>query len=375
MIFKHFNKMALLILTNVFLILTSIGQGQNIKKCSEEKITNLCPEGEILYLASFSIPDSSFKTVIKEAFLRKGRTRIIFKGLPENKNKKIMNLKEFSQRFKPLVDDLIKEIKNLKLDAPGKLRFAIDPRVFDAFKIESVPAIIFCGKKPRMVIGDVSLEMARIYLNKFTEKTKVFYGPEYYIKEKDIRLVASNLFNNIFTSKDFDKKAKRVAQKARKKFLTGYKLPLARNHSIRKYNLVNLILKGKNKIINEFKTAFQMNDLPPEVKKVLDNITPEKAKDLAQKITLTQAGEEIIMADADDSKQVKYALQRLKENNKAVALFAGNMEKYYWKYYPRIYPLKKYQVEKWNITGLPARLFLNKKGEVILEEGLRKNGK
>lgn len=375
MIFKHFNKMALLSLISLFFFLMLPGYEANAHQCPQKDHDKLCPQGEILYLASFSIPDSSFKTVIKEAFLRKGRTRIIFRGLPEDENKKIMNLKEFSQRFKPLVDEVIEEIKNLKLDAPGKLRFAIDPRVFDAFKIESVPAIIFCGKKPRMVIGDVSLEMARIYLNKFTEKTKVFYGPEYYIKETDIRLVASNLFNNIFTSKDFNKKAKEVAQKARKKFLTGYKLPLAKNYSIKKYNLVDLILKEKSRMIKEFKTAFETDNIPPEVKKVLDNITPEKAKDLAQKITLTQAGEEIIMADADDPEQVKYALQRLKKNNRAVALFAGNMEKYYWKYYPKIYPLKKYQVEKWNITGLPARLFLNKKGEVILEEGQRKNGK
>ena len=375
MIFKHFNKMALLVLISLFFFLMLPGYEANARQCPQKDHDKLCPQGEILYLASFSIPDSSFKTVIKEAFLRKGRTRIIFRGLPEDENKKIMNLKEFSQRFKPLVDEVIEEIKNLKLDAPGKLRFAIDPRVFDAFKIESVPAIIFCDKKPRMVIGDVSLEMARIYLNKFTEKTKVFYGPEYYIKEKDIRLVASNLFNNIFTSKDFNKKAKEVAQKARKKFLTGYKLPLAKNYSIKKYNLVDLILKEKSRMIKEFKTAFETDNIPPEVKKVLDNITPEKAKDLAQKITLTQAGEEIIMADADDPEQVKYALQRLKKNNRAVALFAGNMEKYYWKYYPRIYPLKKYQVEKWNITGLPARLFLNKKGEVSLEEGWRKNGK
>ena len=369
--------MALLGLISLFFYLFYLilpGYEVNARQCPQEDLDKLCPQGEILYLASFSVPDSSFKTIIKEAFLRKGRTRIIFRGLPEDKNKKIMNLKEFSQRFKPLVDEVIEEIKNLKLDAPGKLRFAIDPRVFDALKIESVPAIIFCGKKPRMVIGDVSLEMARIYLNKFSDKTRVFYGPEYHIKEKDIRLVASNLFNNIFTSKDFNKKAREVAQKARKKFLTGYRLPVAKNYSVKKYNLVDLILKEKMQTINEFKTAFETNTIPPEVKKVLDNITPEKAKELAKKITLMEAGEEIIIADADDPEQVKYALQRLKKNNKAVALFAGNMEKYYWKYYPKIFPLKKYLVKKWNITALPARLFLNKKGEVILEEGWR-NGK
>ena len=126
--------MALLGLISLFFYLILPGYEVNAKQCPQEDLDKLCPQGEILYLASFSIPDSSFKTIIKEAFLRKGRTRIIFRGLPEDKNKKIMNLKEFSQRFKPLVDEVIEEIKNLKLDAPGKLRFAIDPRVFVLLK-------------------------------------------------------------------------------------------------------------------------------------------------------------------------------------------------------------------------------------------------
>jgi len=222
-----------------------------------------------------------------------------------------------------------------------------------------------------MVVGDVGLEMAKNYLRRFPERMKILYGPSYQIKEKDLRLAAVD-FTKRFIEKNygsFDQITKRMAKKARKRLFTGYKLPPAKEVQRREIKLSSALLASKDELIQEFKEAFGLGELPEQVKRVLD-ISPQKAEELARAVASTQAGEEIIMADSEDPRQMTFALARLKANKKAVALLAGPMEDYYRKYYPKVFPLHEYEAKRWGIKGLPARLFLNNKGIVVIQEGL-----
>ncbi len=355
--------------------------------CPEPDIKKLCPAGEVLYLTSFSVPETSMISVIEEAFMREGRTRIIFRGLPEE-NGRIYSLKDLSDKLRPLVEEAIEKVRALKVPAPGKVRFAIDPRVFSKFNIKKVPAFIFCGKKEyRMIVGDISLDMAEYYLKKFSDRKIVYYGHTYEIREKDLRVVVLNFTQDFIKRKysDFTHLAKEISEKARKRFFTGYKLPRATTHTRREISLADLILKTRDEIINEFESAFGIKKLPEEVRKVLLNVDRDKAEEMARTITSFEAGEEVIMADAEDPEQMKYVLKilnNLKQGKdqdkgsknrakKIVILLAGQMEQYYWKYYPYVFPLKKEHVKRWHITGLPARLFLNKKGIIVVEEGFK----
>ena len=334
--------------------------------CPRENTSKLCPEGDTLYLVSFSVPVSSLENVFEEAFLRNGRVRVIFRGLP-GKDKGIVTLAQFSARLRKIVDKAISRVKDSGAYAPGKLRIAIDPRVYAGFHVNSAPAFIFCGKgTQRMVIGDVSLEMAENYLNRFPEKKKILYGPSYKIEEKDLRLVAINFTKNFLQKRHCDYNS--VAKKARKRLLTGYRLPHAKKAQRREIKLSSALLDSKNELIWEFKKAFGLTKLPEQVRKVLD-ISPQKAEELAGTIASTQAGQEIIMADSQDPRQMASVLARLRANKKAVALLSGPMEDYYWKYYPKVFPLHSYEAERWNIRSLPADLLLNNKGVIVIQEG------
>ncbi|RLB29241.1 MAG: hypothetical protein DRH11_16255, partial [Deltaproteobacteria bacterium] len=51
------------------------GPSASRPSCPRTDISSLCPEGDTLYLVSFSVPDTSLESVFEEAFLTEGRLR------------------------------------------------------------------------------------------------------------------------------------------------------------------------------------------------------------------------------------------------------------------------------------------------------------
>ena len=372
------KKVVLLSLISFALISAAIAWGHSTlyavegPPCPSAPVSSVCPSGDTLYLVSFSVPQASLESVFEEAFLNEGRLRVVFRGLPQNDGR-VVTLAQFTAQIKKTVKTAIAKVKRSGAFAPGKLRIAIDPRAYTVFDIDSVPAFVFCNdtSDPRIVVGDVGLEMAKNYLQRFPHRPRVLYGHTYPIKEKDLRVLAIDFTNEFIKTHfgSFDETARVVSKNARKKFLTGYRLPPAASFSRREVRLADMLLSVKDQIIQDFKQAFGLDELPQQVEQVL-NLSPDKAQELAALVANVEAGQEIVMADSQDPQQMAFALARLKANEKAVALLSGPMEDYFRRYYPRIFPLHDYEAAMWDIRGLPARLFLNKQGVIVIEEGI-----
>ena len=345
---RHFRGRALLSLISLILCL-----------CGTAIAKQECPAGDVIYFASFSVPESSLKAVLKEAFLRNGRVRFVFRGVPE-KNGRLITLREFTHMLKKLVRDVAQEIKEQGLYAPGRVRFQIDPVLYRKFSLRRVPAFVFCPEQ-RILIGDVSLSMAERYLKVFSDRQRILYGHDYEIEEKDLLKLAKELS---VQEKDFTSLVKKVSKRAKKRLLTGIRLPHAKSPYERRVSLAE-------KVMDEGRRLYALlEDAPENVKKVLliDHTTAER---LVKNIASVSRGEVVIMADAENPEQMRLVEKILQKNKKAVALLSGYMETYYWKHYPQVFPLHKYEADMWEVKELPAVLFLNKQGEVVIRVGLR----
>lgn len=350
-------------IVNILVLLLFANASVQAGVCPEREFK--CPEGEVFYLTSFSVPETSLRTIIKEAFLRNGRTHIVFRGLPDKKSGDfpVWTIKELTHKLKGIADEVAREIVRQNFEAPGKLRIAIDPVLFRKLKVKTVPVIVFCepNNTYRMLIGDVSLEMAEYYLRTFDRKV-VAYGPQYEIKERDLINVA------IEYEKTHEKPLNRktIAERAIKKVFTGYRLPRAEAYRKKTYTLSDLILARRNDILQKISLA---EDVPPQIWSQIFLLDEAEAQKIARTTAMLHKDEEVIMVDASDEKQVNWALNELKSNPKAVVLMSGYMLPYYKRYPLKVFPLKKWQAEKWNITSLPARVKLTSDAKVVVEEG------
>jgi len=332
--------------------------------------SEICPPGDVLYLASMSIPDTSLKEVIMEAFLTHGRVRLTFRGLPE-KNGEIFKLPEFVRKLRPIVESAARDVKRMGVPAPGKLRVVIDPRPFDFFEVSDVPTFAFCeGNNTRLVIGDVSYSIARSYLEKFPNRKVIYYGPRYDIKEKDMRTELVELTLRIYKEPNL----KTIAEKARKRVFTGWTgLPKAEQTTRREVSLSDLIWIARDKLLKNVQLALKEEAPVDSYWKDLFFLSQDDVNRIVEQTVSISANEEIMMVDAKDTSNMKKVLEHLKKNPRSIALIAGSMEQYYWKFPGRVYPLKKEDVQRWGIEGLPAKLYLTKKGKVVIEEGPIKN--